>query len=65
MKDPLTNLPIANELITVYYDESTELSLSSEKKHWGNGLAMVTPPFSLTVSYCLHSLILVASLCSV
>jgi hypothetical protein len=42
LKDPLTNLPIANELITVYYDESTELSLSSEKKHWGNGLAMVT-----------------------
>ena len=42
LKDPLTNLPIANEVITIYYDESTELSLSSEKKHWGNGLSMVS-----------------------
>lgn len=42
LRDTVTNKPIDNELVTVYYDESTELSLSSNKKHWGNGYSMVT-----------------------
>ncbi|OWV01800.1 DUF2589 domain-containing protein [Fibrobacter sp. UWR2] len=42
LKDPLTNQGVANELVTVYYDESTGLSLSNDKKHWGSGLSVVT-----------------------
>lgn len=42
LKDSGNGKPISNELVSVYYDESTGLSLSSDKKHWGSGYSMVT-----------------------
>ena len=42
LKDSGNGKPISNELVSVYYDESTGLSLSSDKKHWGSGYFMVT-----------------------